>query len=365
MTRVAIVLGTRPERIKCEPIIAELSGAIPLSVIETGQHTTLLDSAQVRTSYLPTMTLGKDLHGLPLGIALGDMISELTRAFEDFTPALVMVQGDTSSALAGAMAGKRFGTRVAHVEAGRRTLNRQRPWPEEMVRAVIGQLADLHFAPTELARENLIAEGVNPDAVLVTGNTSVDVVQTAIKDLGVVPIPPSEQESPQPNHPILVTLHRREAHGQVRLNALMNLEILLENHNLSAEIISHPNPSVLRDIDESKIVENPRVKVIEPLAQRDLLLRILDAPFVVSDSGGIQEEAPSLGKTVFIARDETERPEAVKEGLNFLCGASLEGLETKFLEWQALEGPSSIQNPYGDGQAGKRIATHIREFLAL
>lgn len=365
MTGVAIVLGTRPERIKCEPIIADLSGAIPVSVIETGQHTTLLDSAQVRTSHLPTTTLGKDLHGLPLGVALGDMISELTRAFEDISPALVMVQGDTSSSLAGAIAGKMFGTRVAHVEAGLRTHNRQRPWPEEMVRAIIGQLADLHFAPTQLARKNLLAEGVDPGAIVITGNTSVDVVQAAIDELGVVPIPPSEQEAPQPNHPVLVTLHRREAHGQVRLNALKNLEILLENHNLTAEIISHPNPSVLRDIDESRIVENPRVKVIEPLAQRDLLLRILDAPFVVSDSGGIQEEAPSLGKTVFIARDETERPEAVQEGLNFLCGASLEDLEMRFLEWQALEKPSSIQNPYGDGQAGKRIASHILEYLAL
>jgi UDP-N-acetylglucosamine 2-epimerase (non-hydrolysing) len=362
--RIVAVLGTRPEKIKLAPVLGSLPSGFQVSVVETGQHTSLLDSAEVGNDCIDVVRLTSSAENLSLGESLGKMVADLSKYLSTASADLVLVQGDTASALAGALAARFSGIRVGHVEAGLRTHNNERPWPEELIRKTIGQLSDIHFPPTQIAQENLVAEGCKATSAPICGNTSVDIVTRRLIEEQLEIRTPLEQEADPSTGPIIVTLHRREAHGSPRRAALRHLSDFLNgNPRYSAHLVLHPNPAVVRDIRESGIEQHPGVTIVAPLSHAGLLTAVNGAPFVISDSGGIQEEAPSLGKTVFIARDETERPEAVNLGMNYLVGADLTGFSEAFEAWRSSEKRDNLHNPYGDGHAGEKIASAIIEFM--
>ena len=358
MVDIVAVLGTRPEKIKLAPVLENLSQSTTALAIETGQHIELMHSLGNRSESVDSVPLGVSLDSLELSEKLGRMVQELAKKLSELQPRLVLVQGDTSSALAGAIAARFSDMAVAHVEAGLRTFDQSSPWPEEINRRLISQVATLHFAPTETSRQNLVREGIPEGDIHVTGNTAVDVVNDWAQALGIEPAPADKRGGS-----IVVTLHRRESHGTTRIQALETLKNFLDKHpDFHAKLFSHPNPAVLSDLRASAIGTHPNLSVLEPASHGELLQAISEASFIVSDSGGIQEEAPSLGRAVFIARDETERPEAVDQGRNFLCGAGLQHFEAKFAEWSSTASPP-LNNPYGDGNAGARIARICQEFL--
>jgi len=362
--RIIAVLGTRPEKIKLEPVLGSLPSGFQVSVVETGQHTSLIDSAEVGNDGFDVVRLSSSTEDLSLGESLGKMVADLSNYLSTASADLVLVQGDTASALAGALAARFSGIRVGHVEAGLRTHNNERPWPEELIRKTIGQLSDIHFPPTQIAQENLVAEGCEAASAPICGNTSVDIVTRRINEQQLETRTPLAQEKDPSSGRIVVTLHRREAHGGPRRAALRQISVFLNgNPRYSAVLVLHPNPAVVRDVRESGIEQHPGVTIIPPLSHVGLLRAVNDAPFVISDSGGIQEEAPSLGKTVFIARAETERPEAVNLGMNYLVGADLTGFSEAFEAWRISEKRDDLHNPYGDGHAGEKIASAIIEFL--
>lgn len=358
MTEIVAIFGTRPERIKVEPVLRAFRNKDKALILQTGQHIELLDSLGKSGNDIKHRFLNIALRGLGLADALGQMVSGIARELDGLRPRLVLVQGDTSSALAGAIAARLSGLPVGHVEAGLRSFDDTSPWPEEMNRRLIGQIAGLHFAPTEASRRNLLQEGVPENTIHVTGNTAVDVVHQRMHELGI-----ERRECDRQRGSIVVTLHRRESHGAIRLAALRRLMSFLEAHSeYQVRLFSHPNPDVVADLQKSGIEQHSRVTIREPVPHHELLQEVAASSFVVSDSGGIQEEAPSLGRTVFIARDETERPEAVEAGLNFLSGGGLENFEQQFGQWVGSS-TREIENPYGDGQAGRRIAEICEGFL--
>lgn len=358
MTEIVAIFGTRPERIKVEPVLQAFGDKDKALVLQTGQHIELLDSLGKSGSDIEYRSLNIALRGVGLADAVGQMVSGVGRELDELRPRLVLVQGDTSSALAGAIAARLCGLPVGHVEAGLRTFDDTSPWPEEMNRRLIGQIAVLHFAPTEASRQNLLREGVADNTIHVTGNTAVDVVQQRMDELGI-----ERTEGDRQRGRIVVTLHRRESHGAIRLAALRRLMSFLDAHSgYQVRLFSHPNPDVMADLRKSGIEQHSRVTIREPVPHHELLQEVAASSFVVSDSGGIQEEAPSLQRTVFIARDETERPEAVEAGINFLSGAGLENFDQQFAQW-VVSGAREIENPYGDGQAGRRIAEICEGFL--
>lgn len=364
MMKILAVMGTRPEKVKIEPVLRGLGNAVRVEVLETGQHSSLISRTDVQSDAHEVHYLALFEEKLELSEAIGWLGLEISRHINANPYDLVLVQGDTISALAGAMAARFSGVAVGHIEAGLRTFNENKPWPEELARKAISSIANLHFAPTETSKRNLVAEGVPTNQIWVTGNTSVDVVEDL---LGNEPelrgLLASGKVSPELGE-IVVTLHRREAHGTIRKQALENLKSFLDSHpGFSALILSHPNPSVLEDLAGAAVGNHPSVSISEPLSHREMMFAIASAPFVISDSGGLQEEAPSLGRSVFVARDETERPEAVESGLNFICGADLSGLENSFSVWSNGLGSRLFENPYGDGDAGQRIATILMEWL--
>lgn len=358
MNSIVAIYGTRPELIKLRPALEALPPNRGLSTIKTGQHTDLLETTGQSGHPVDAVQLSTPLDGLPLNEAVGVMVQGLGERLAEIKPSLVLVQGDTSSALAGAIAARFAGCGVGHVEAGLRTFDDASPWPEEINRRLVGQLATIHFAPTERSRENLLREGIAGDRIHVTGNTAVDAVERKLKRLGIRPQETSRQEGL-----IVMTLHRRESHGLLRQTALRHTIDFLNRHpGFRIKLFSHPNPKVMSDLEMSGVREHPLVDVREPVPHELLLEEMAAASFVISDSGGIQEEAPSLQRTVFIARDKTERPEAVDEGIHFLCGADLAGLEKNFNTWAAST-PVPFTNPYGDGGAGARIAAVCEEYL--
>lgn len=359
LIEMVAVLGTRPEKIKLGPVLENFSAKNKILSLETGQHVELMDSLGAVRGPFDSISLGVSLGGLDLSGSLGALVSAIGQQLTKLAPRLVIVQGDTTSALAGAIAARLSGSAVAHVEAGLRTFKDESPWPEEMNRRLIGQVATLHFAPTEGSRRNLRREGIPEAAIHVTGNTAVDVVGQWVQRKNAQPKPPNKEGGT-----IVVSLHRREAHGENRLAALKKLRGFLDAHPpYEVKLFSHPNPEVLSDLKRSRVADHPRFRIHEPVPHFELLTEISAASFIISDSGGIQEEAPSLGRPVFIARNETERPEAVDAGNNFLCGASLENFNHYFSQWQSIESFSLI-NPYGDGNAGRRIAEICERFLS-
>ena len=369
--RVLVVFGTRPEAIKVAPLIQALvtaSWSRPIVAV-TAQHRRILDQVLELFAISPTydldiMRLGQTLTDVTVGALAG-----LGPVLTDADPDLVVVQGDTTTTFAAALASFYRRVPVAHLEAGLRTGDVLSPYPEEMNRRLTSQLAGLHLAPTPTARASLLAEGVKPGSVVVTGNTVIDALQWTVGRR----VPYHDQElatlDTDPRKVLLVTAHRRESWGEpmAAIGAAL-ADLARSQPDLMIVLPIHPNPRV-REALLPAVAGLRNVLVVEPRAYGEFA-RLLDrATIVLTDSGGVQEEAPSLGKPVLVMRDTTERPEAVAAGTARLIGTDRDqivaNVRSLLQDADAYEAMANAVNPYGDGRAAERSCQAMARFLGL
>lgn len=369
--RVLVVIGTRPEAIKMAPVAEALCGRDDLlesAVALTGQHTEMVDQALEAFSIVPDFDLnimksGQTLYDVGRGCMEGlrDMIRE-------FAPAMMLVQGDTASVFFGSLVGFFERIQVGHVEAGLRSRNRWAPYPEELFRKMTDTLAELHFAPTALARRNLLDEGVSEDSIHVTGNTVVDALLRLAHREAEIEDRVLAQLLAGGGSLVLLTAHRRESFGEPLCRVFRAVrEIADRCPDVQVIYPVHPNPQVVRPAREH-LADHPRVHLTDPLAYPDLLRALARASLVLTDSGGIQEEAPTFGTPVLVLREVTERPEGVAAGVASLVGTDRDRIVAEALA--ALAGGNgegdregSFANPYGDGNAAERIADIVAQRL--
>lgn len=368
---ILTLFGTRPEIIKLAPVIRAIERRLDTwrsITVSSSQHTDLLQPFIREFDISIDHDLAVMTHGqTPTGV-LGRVIEAIEPLLLADRPDLVLVQGDTTTAIAGALAA--FYTRipVAHVEAGLRTGNRYSPFPEEINRRLITQIADLHFAATQDNVEILLAEGVHKKSIALTGNPVIDALQHILARSTASPSLSKLLDSITDKRLIVLTAHRRENFGQVMTSHLRALRRFVGRHQ-DVELVFpvHPNPSV-RAVVDAEFTGAERIHCIEPLEYADFLHLLSRAWLVVSDSGGVQEEAPSLGKPLLILRDTTERPEVLDCGVGRLVGHSGERLEemleTSLIDNAWFEAVSTTENPFGKGDAGEKIASAIMQFLA-
>jgi UDP-N-acetylglucosamine 2-epimerase (non-hydrolysing) len=372
---VAVVCGTRPEAIKLAPVILALRAdrTVRCEVVLTAQHREMLDSVLDDFGLVADVDLDLMRPGQTLGEFAARALAGLDRQLGQTRPDLVLVQGDTTTVFCAALASFYHRIPLAHVEAGLRTGNLDAPWPEEANRVLTARLATVHFAPTERARANLRREGVGEEAILVTGNTVIDALFMALAKVRASPpeVPglPLEWERLWEGRMVLITGHRRESFGggfEAICLAIRDLAKSFPDHHFVYPV--HLNPRVREPVQRvlgDGLMGN--VHLIEPLAYLPFVRLMAASRLILTDSGGIQEEAPSLGKPVLVLRATTERPEAVEAGTVRLVGAKRDRIVSaaaKLLTSQsAYEAMSRAHNPYGDGQAAGRIVTWIRAHL--
>ena len=367
MKKILIVFGTRPEAIKMAPLIKEFrkNKSFETKVCVTAQHREMLDQVldffKIKPDFdLNLMKQGQDLYELTANI-----ITNLKLVFEKFQPDFVFVHGDTTTTMAGSIASFYSGAKVCHVEAGLRTHNKLSPFPEEINRQITGCVCDYHFAPTKNSKANLLKENIQEKNILVTGNTVIDALLSSVKKINEEPsmlikelsIILSDREL------ILVTGHRRENHGKgfIRICEALK-EIAKDNTNRIVVYPVHLNPNVQEPVKRI-LGDVANVMLMNPLAYQDFIWMMNRAKIIITDSGGVQEEAPSLGKPVIVMRDTTERPEAVEAGTVILVGTDKKLIVEKSLNLlnnkKQFEAMSRLHNPYGDGYASKRIVEFI------
>ncbi|SDM73849.1 non-hydrolyzing UDP-N-acetylglucosamine 2-epimerase [Maricaulis salignorans] len=364
--KVSIVAGTRPEVIKLAPVRAALLNTANLEPewIATGQHGSLADQALQVFGVTPDARLELDWNGKALSSLTSALIRDLGEQFAASRPDFVLVQGDTASAFSGAMAAFLNDIPVGHVEAGLRSGDLRHPFPEEGFRKLISPIADLHFAPTRAAARNLTDEGIASEKVRMTGNTVIDAVQM----VGSMEIHPQALDRLRPEERlVLVTLHRRENWDDGVAGVCTAIKLLRNQYpDLRFVIPVHLNPRVRGPI-EALLGDEERIDLVEPLAYPAFVAVMKRSHLILSDSGGVQEEAPSFGVPVLVLRDKTERGEAVKAGVARLVGSHTETILTNAR--QLLDNPrayrrmSRAANPFGDGHAGRRIAQLVSVFL--
>ena len=366
--KLLFVFGTRPEAIKLAPVFLELSGrpSFDCKICVTGQHremlTQVLDLFELRPDWnLDLMRPNQDLAYLT-----GAVLSGVGEVLDAFRPDRVIVQGDTTTTFAGALAAFYHRIPVAHVEAGLRTDNIYSPWPEEVNRRLVTHIADLHFAPTARARENLQREGVGCDRIFVTGNTGIDALLRIAALLDKRPDLRSRCAAVLPAHftgrrIILMTGHRRESFDGGIARICRAMARIADRGDTAIVFPVHRNPNVRQAIKPLR--RHPNVLLTEPVDYPELVFLLKRCHFVVTDSGGIQEEAPSFGKPVLVTRETTERPEAMELGLAKLVGTDKELLFSQMTalldDPDAYSRMSQVANPYGDGRASCRIALHL------
>lgn len=366
---VMAVFGTRPEAVKMAPVVAalrECSEFMPVVVV-TAQHREMLDQV-LRLFYI---TPDRDLDIMLPEQSLFDIttraMSRLGPVLEEYRPAMVLVQGDASSTMLGALAAFYHRIPVGHVEAGLRTHDRYRPFPEEMNRRLTSVLADLHFAPTAQARANLLREGVPPQQILVTGNTVIDALRAIVRrpEIRLPPgLPPMDGR-----RMLLVTTHRRENWGEPLREIYMALRDLLERYPDVLVVFSvHRNPQVRRAAEEI-LGGHPRAHLLEPPDYGPFVRLQSAAYLILTDSGGVQEEAPALGTPVLVLREVTERPEGIEAGSVELVGTDRRRIVDRAS--RLLDDPGAratmagVRSPYGDGQAAGRIVAALRRWFGL
>ncbi len=355
---ILIVFGTRPEAIKVAPVYraAKASGRLTPLMVSTGQHRELLASALAPLSIEPAFDLEVMTDGQTPNRVIQRVVERLSEVIDRTNPAAVVVQGDTTTALAAAVTAFNANILVAHVEAGLRTHDLASPFPEEANRQLIDRISRWCFVPTLAARENLLSERIATERIHVTGNTAVDSVLWAVERSAYRCAPNS----------VLVTMHRRESFGKPLQDVLLGLCDFLERTNdANAVWPVHPNPEVRRVI-EGLPGARERLSLVPPMDYLTFAGALSSCRVVLTDSGGIQEEAPSLGKTVLVAREKTERPEALSGGRNRLVGRGRDGVRMALLDaWTEApyDGPLPAANPFGDGTAGKRIVQILESDL--
>jgi UDP-N-acetylglucosamine 2-epimerase (non-hydrolysing) len=361
LRKVVTIVGTRPEVIKMAPVIRELerrAGTFSHSLVTTGQHREMLRQMLSEFGLKPDFDLELMEPGQNLARFGGRALSGLADLFSDLKPAVVLIQGDTTTVTAAALAAFYQGIRVGHVEAGLRSFDRRNPFPEEVNRRIATCATDFHFAPTERARQNLLSEGVDDAAIFVTGNTIVDA-------LGAIHVTKEfddkhlERVDFAGRRVLLVTAHRRESFGEpLRSICLALAEIVRRFADVEVVYPVHLNPEVSRVVnDELAVLE--RVHLVAPVTYGDLLRLLSHCYFVLTDSGGIQEEAPSFRKPVLVLRDLTERPELIEANAGLIVGTNrdriVEEAARLLQDRAALTAMCPEKNPFGDGRAAQRI----------
>lgn len=366
MLKILTVFGTRPEAIKMAPLVQTLAARpdiIKAQVAVTAQHREMLDQVlhlfQIKPDYdLNIMRPGQTLYDIT-----GRTLAGLEKVLAAAAPDLVLVHGDTSTTFVAALAAFYKQIAVGHVEAGLRTGNIYSPFPEEMNRHLTGVLAQMHFAPTETAKANLLREGVNPDHIFVTGNTVIDALMATVDPAYRFADPVLQEIDFDHSRVLLMTTHRRENLGEPMRHIYQALgEVVTTHPDVQVVFPVHKNPAV-RQVVEEVLGGLPRVHLIEPLDYQPFINLMQRCYLVLTDSGGLQEEAPALGKPVLVLRDTTERPEAVAAGTVKLVGTDRAAVLHSTNE--LLDSPAAYQamaaavNPYGDGQAARRIVDWI------
>lgn len=370
--RVLVLFGTRPEIIKLAPVIRELeqaSGVFTTVNVTTAQHTDLLYPLAQRLG----VRIDHDLKCMEPGQTLNGLLARILIALDPVLireqPDLILVQGDASTALAGALAGFHRRIAVSHVEAGLRSGCRHSPYPEEMNRRLITQLATYHFAATPGNRGNLLAEGVPPENIFLTGNPVIDALSALRKETSVAPVVERALERTSGLKRLVLTTHRRESFGPVLAENLRVLRGFVERHDDVALLFPvHPNPAVQGPAREI-LSDHPRIVLLEPLEYPDFIGLLSQAWLIVSDSGGVQEEAPTLGKPLLVLRENTERPEVLETGVARLVGGKPQALrmmlESAYRDPRWAENIGRIVNPFGSGDSAKRIVQDLDRVLRV
>ena len=367
--KILLIFGTRPEAIKMAPLVKEFEKYPDLfetKVCVTAQHREMLDQVldffKITPHYdLNLMKPGQNLYGLTATI-----IESLKPILEEFEPNFVFVHGDTTTTMAGSIASFYSGARVCHVEAGLRTNNKSSPFPEEINRQITGRICDYHFAPTETSKKNLLKENISDKSILVTGNTVIDALLKSVEKVNKNPSKLILDLSRKigAKEVVLVTGHRRENHGAGFERICKALKRIAQDDKERLIIYPvHLNPKVQEPVNRI-LSEVSNVILIDPLAYQDFIWLMNRSKIIITDSGGVQEEAPSLGKPVLVMRDTTERPEALEAGTVLLVGTNEDLIVSKALDLlnnnENFEKMSKLHNPYGDGLASKRIVDFIK-----
>jgi len=370
--KILTIFGTRPEVIKLAPVIQQLeaqSDTFQTVNVSSSQHTSLLYPF-VR---LFGLRIDHDLKVMEPAQTLNRVCARVLMSLEPILsqerPDLIVVQGDTTTALAGALAGFYQRIPVGHVEAGLRSGNAQSPFPEEMNRQLITRLTSYHFAPTPRNFATLLSEGVPQENIFLTGNPVVDALHAILERASMPPDLEAWLKETQGLRRIVVTTHRRESFGEVLAGNLRVLRSFVDRHEDVALVFPvHPNPAVVGPATAT-LSGHPRINLIQPLNYEDFVLLLSNAWLIVSDSGGVQEEAPTLGKPLLILRENTELPEALECGVARLVGKApsrLEAmLEDVYSDGNWIEQTRKTENPFGQGDSGKRIVQAIAELLAV
>lgn len=369
--KVITIFGTRPEAIKMAPLVKELEKReqIDSKVCVTAQHREMLDQVldlfNIKPDYdLNIMKKKQSLTGITTRVLEG-----LEEIFEEEKPDMILVHGDTTTTFAGALAAFYKQIKVGHVEAGLRTFDKYFPYPEEMNRKLTGSLADLHFAPTEGAKKNLLREGVDENIIFVTGNTVIDAMEHTVEKDYTFEHDELNKIDYNNKKVIMITAHRRENWGQGIENICTALNKIVEdNKDVELIYLVHLNP-IVKDVVYERLGGNERIHLLPPLDTKETHNLMNKCFMVMTDSGGLQEEAPHLGKPVLVLRGVTERPEAVEAGTVKLVGTDVnkivEEAEKLITNEEEYEKMSKAVNPYGDGIASKRIADIILNYYKL
>lgn len=358
MKKVMLVFGTRPEAIKMCPLVNELKKRPELQTIVcvTGQHRQMLDQVLEAFQVVPDYDLSIMKDKQTLFDVTVSILERIKVVLETEKPDVVLVHGDTSTTFVTALACFYMQISVGHVEAGLRTYDIYSPYPEEFNRQAVSIIAKYNFAPTELSRDNLLQEGKKPQSIYVTGNTAIDALKTTVRGDYTHP----ELEWAADSRLIMLTAHRRENLGEPIHNMFRAIRRVIDEHpDVKAIYPIHMNP-VVRQAAKEELGGCDRIRIIEPLDVLDFHNFLARSYLILTDSGGIQEEAPSLGKPVLVMRDTTERPEGIKAGTLKLVGTDEEVIYSEFkrllMDKKAYESMSHASNPYGDGRACERIA---------